>query len=138
MQRPYGSGQIYEKWGSYYGRWRLPDGRRLNRVLGRKRVPRLLGRPDALPAEKALRRVQAEQARMAVRDVTVERLTVDDVLDRLRERLALKGARLSYLQNCESMQGIHISPAIGPSYQRRPPRAGRAARQSHAPARTCA
>jgi hypothetical protein len=42
---------------------------------------------------------------MAARDVTVERLTVDDVLDR-RERLALEGARLSYLQNCESMQRV--------------------------------
>ena len=27
MKRPYGSGQIYEKWGAYYGRWRAPDGR---------------------------------------------------------------------------------------------------------------
>ena len=31
----------------------------------------------------------------------------------MRERLAIEGARLSYRQNCESMQRIHISPAIG-------------------------
>ena len=39
--------------------------------------------------------------------------TVDEVADELRERLAIEGARLSYRQNCESMQRIHVSPAIG-------------------------
>jgi hypothetical protein len=39
--------------------------------------------------------------------------TVDDAADELRERLAIEGARLSYRQNCESMQRIHISPTIG-------------------------
>ena len=46
------------------------------------------------------------------RPTTEERSrTVDDVADELRERLAIEGARLSYRQNCESMQRIHISPA---------------------------
>jgi hypothetical protein len=43
----------------------------------------------------------------------VERLTVDNVADRLRERLVIEGSRRSYLQNCASMQRIHISPALG-------------------------
>jgi hypothetical protein len=34
MRRPPDSGQIYEKWGSYYGRWRTPDGRRRVRLDG--------------------------------------------------------------------------------------------------------
>jgi hypothetical protein len=38
MKRPYGSGQIYEKWGAHYGRWRTPDGQRVNRRLGPKRT----------------------------------------------------------------------------------------------------
>ena len=39
--------------------------------------------------------------------------TVDDLLDALRERLEIEGARLSYRQNCASMQRVHISPALG-------------------------
>ena len=31
----------------------------------------------------------------------------------MRERLAIEGARLSHRQNCESMQRVRISPAIG-------------------------
>lgn len=38
---------------------------------------------------------------------------MDDVVEALRERLALQGARLSYRQNCEAMQRVHISPAMG-------------------------
>jgi hypothetical protein len=39
--------------------------------------------------------------------------TVDDAANALRERLGIEGARLSYRQNCESMQRIHVSPALG-------------------------
>ena len=38
---------------------------------------------------------------------------MDEVADTLRVRLSNRGARLSYRQNCESMQRIHISPALG-------------------------
>jgi hypothetical protein len=113
MKRPYGSGQIYEKWGAYYGRWRTADGRRLNRRLGPKRTA---GAADGLTraqAEQAFRRVQAaEHSRRRV-DVVAEIVTVDSAAEALRARLALEGARRSYLQNCESMQRTHISPALG-------------------------
>ena len=46
-------------------------------------------------------------------DPVVEIVTVDQAADRLRERIAIEGARLSYRQNCESMQRVHISPALG-------------------------
>jgi hypothetical protein len=72
MKRPYGFGQIYEKWGAYYGRWRAP------------------GSSDGLTRAQA-----------------------DDAAEVLRARLAMEGARRSYLQNCESMQRVHISPALG-------------------------
>ena len=39
--------------------------------------------------------------------------TVDEVADELRGRLEIEGARLSYRQNCESMQRVHVSPALG-------------------------
>jgi hypothetical protein len=113
VKRPYGTGQIYEKWGAYYARWRTPDGRRLNRRLGPKRKPDSsdgLTRPQA---EQAFRRMQADEASRNPVDPVVEIVTVDQVADRLRERIAIEGARLSYRQNCESMQRVHISPALG-------------------------
>ena len=104
MKRPPGSGQLYEKWGSYYGRWRTPDGRRLNRKLGPARVK---GGSEGLTraqAEQAFRRIQSEEAARKPAEVVVEILTVDQVADRLRERVAIEGARKSYRQNLESMQ----------------------------------
>jgi integrase len=41
------------------------------------------------------------------------RRTVDDAANELRRQLLLDGARKSYRENCESMQRVHISPAIG-------------------------
>ena len=43
----------------------------------------------------------------------VEILSVDQVAERLRERVAIEGARKSYRQNLESMYRVHISPALG-------------------------
>ena len=43
----------------------------------------------------------------------MEIVTVDQVAERLRERIAIEGARKSYRQNCESMQRVHISPVLG-------------------------
>ena len=113
MPRTYGSGRLYVKSGAYYARWRAPDGRYVNRRLGKVRAR---GESDGLThkeAERAIRRLM-ELESVRPRPTTEERSrTVDDVADELRERLAIEGARLSYLQNCESMQRIHISPAIG-------------------------
>ena len=61
MKRPYGTGQIHGKSGAYYGRWRTPDGRQLNRRLGQASR----GASDGLTraqAEQAFRRIQAEEA----------------------------------------------------------------------------
>jgi len=95
VKRPYGSGQIYEKWGAYYGRWRTPDGQRVNRRLG---VKRTRGGSDGLTrvqAEQAMRRLQADDAARRPIEPTVEIVTVDQAAERLRERIAIEGARLS-------------------------------------------
>jgi hypothetical protein len=64
-------------------------------------------------AERAVRRmIELESLRRSPAIVERPR-TVDDVADAVRERIALEGARLSYRQNCESMQRIHMSPGIG-------------------------
>jgi hypothetical protein len=113
MRRPPGTGQIYEKWGAYYARWRTPDGRRLNRKLGPARTKGAFDGLTRAQAERAFRRIQAEEASRKPVTPVVETVTVDQAADRLRERITIEGARLSYRQNCESMQRVHISPALG-------------------------
>jgi integrase len=64
-------------------------------------------------AERAARRLVEQQGMERSATVRERPPTVDEVADQLRDRLAVEGVRLSYLQNCDSMQRIHISPAIG-------------------------
>ncbi|HEY6891695.1 MAG TPA: site-specific integrase [Solirubrobacter sp.] len=114
MARQHGTGRIYIKHGAYYGRWRTLDGRYVNRRLGK--VWDRGGQGDGLSkrdADRLLRRLmEAEGTR---REPTVEehRRTVDEAADAMRDRLLIEGARKSYRQNCESMQRVHISPALG-------------------------
>ena len=56
--------------------------------------------------------MEAEGARPAP-TAEERRRTVDEAADELRERIAIEGARRSYQENCESMQRVHISPALG-------------------------
>jgi integrase len=112
-QRGRGTGHLYEKHGSYYGRWRTLDGRNLNRIIGPVRTP---GTSDGLTraqAERFFRRLQdaEERAPRPVRGAIVP--SVDEVCDSLRQKLRLRGARRSYLEGCESMQRVHISPWLG-------------------------
>ena len=112
-KRGRGTGHLYEKWGSYYGRWRTLDGRFVNRLVGPVRTP---GGKDGLTrsqAERAFRRLQEaeEHTPRPVRGASAPSL--DDVIDSLRQKLRVAGARTSYLQGCESMQRVHISPRFG-------------------------
>ena len=112
VKRSHGSGHLYVKWGSYYGRWRGVDGRLINKKIGKVRTRGAKDGITRAEAERGLRRlVEAETRRPPPVEESLR--TVDQVADELRERLALEGARLSYRQNCESMQRVHISPAIG-------------------------
>jgi integrase len=108
-----GTGHLYEKWGSYYGRWRTLDGRNVNRIVGPVRTP---GSTDGLTraqAERAFRRLQDAEERTPRPARGQATPTVDDVTNSLRQKLALRGARRSYLEGCESMQRIHLSPRFG-------------------------
>jgi integrase len=112
-KRGRGTGHLYEKWGSYYGRWRTLDGRNVNRLVGPVRTP---GERDGLTrtqAEREFRRLQdaEESSPRPVRGADVP--IVDEVADSLRRKLALGGARRSYLEGCESMQRVHITPHLG-------------------------
>jgi hypothetical protein len=112
-KRTYGTGQLYEKHGSYYGRWWTLDGRQPNRRVGRVRTPGSKNGLTRAQAEAAFRRLQdqEERAPRVVRGALVP--TVDEVTDSLRKKLRLRGLRRSYLEGCESMQRVHISPRLG-------------------------
>ena len=113
VKRSHGSGHLYVKYGSYYGRWRGVDGRLVNKRIGKVRTR---GQKDGITradAERGLRRLVEAEARRPAPAPSERSPTVDAVADELRGRLAIEGARLSFRQNCESMQRVHVSPAIG-------------------------
>jgi integrase len=113
VKRSHGSGHLYVKHGSYYGRWRGLDGRLVNKRIGKVRTR---GQKDGITradAERGLRRLVEAETRQPAPTPSERSPTVDGVADELRGRLAVEGARLSYRQNCESMQRVHVSPAIG-------------------------
>jgi integrase len=112
-RRNYGTGQLYEKHGAYYGRWRTSDGRKLNRKLGAVRRPGESAGLTRTQAERRLRQIQDEEERRPRRAITEPRVTVVDAADSLRRQLAVESARTSYRQNCESMQRVHIAPLLG-------------------------
>jgi integrase len=112
-KRTYGTGHLYEKSGSYYGRWRTYDDRQLNRKIG---PIRNAGENDGLTraqAEREFRRLQDAEERAPKPARGVRRPTVNEVGDSLWQALRLGGARPSYLEGCESMQRVHISPRVG-------------------------
>lgn len=111
-KRDYGTGQLYIEFGSYYGRWRTADGRKLNRKVGKARVKGTSEGLTRAEAERRFRKMQEEEERTPTRSVS-ERRTVDDATDSLRRKLKIEGCRTSYLQGCESMQRVHISPRLG-------------------------
>jgi integrase len=112
-RRSYGTGQLHEKHGAWYGRWRTSDGRRLNRRVGEVRTP---GESDGMTramAEREFRRVQQAEERTPRAPRPRERRTVSEASDSLRRQLAVGGARPTYLSCCESMQRVHVDPSLG-------------------------
>lgn len=105
-------GAVYEKHGSWYGRWRNDEGRRLNRRIGPVRTAE---RPAGLTrreAEKAMRRMQVEEETNPI--PTRDRVyTVDEAMTALRRRLDYIGVSKSYAANCERKQRLHIGPVMG-------------------------
>ena len=112
-KRHAGTGHLYEKWDSYYGRWRTLDGRLLNRKVGPIRSPGGRTGLTRAQAERAFRRMQDEEEDTPRPLPGAHVPTVDEVIDSLRDRLELRGASRSYRENCEYMQRVHISPALG-------------------------
>jgi hypothetical protein len=95
-KRGYGTGQLYPKHGAYYGRWRTLDGRKLNRRIGAVRDENATGGLTRTEAERQFRKLQEAEERRPIR-AGAELRTLDEVTDSLRRRLAVEGARKSYL-----------------------------------------
>lgn len=112
-KRTYGTGQLYEKHGAYYGRWRTNDGRKLNRRLGTIREPGATAGLTRTQAERRFRQMQQDEEIAPRRRADAERVTVADASASLRRRLAVEGARKSYLEGCESMERVHVVPRLG-------------------------
>lgn len=112
-KRSYGTGQLYEKSGAYYGRWRTSNGRRLNRKIGRVRIPGESTGLTRLQAEREFRRMQEAEEIAPRPEPGAPIPTVDEVATSLRERVELRGSRKSYRETCEYMQRVHITPHIG-------------------------
>jgi hypothetical protein len=111
-KRAYGTGNLYEKHGAWYGRWRTTDGRRFNRRIG---PVRSVGEADGLTrrqAERQFRRLQDAEERNPT-PVDAGRHTVADACEALRHKKVIEGASRSHLANCERYLRLHIGPAIG-------------------------
>jgi integrase len=111
-KRNYGTGQLYIKQGSYYGRWRTSDGRRLNRRIGPVRPAGSSEGLTRTEAENVFRKQREKEEKQPRLLQVAARVTLEDTGDSLRRKLALEGARKSYLEGCESMQRVHIVPRL--------------------------
>jgi integrase len=112
-KRRSGTGCLYEKAGSYYGRWRTSDGRQLHRKVGRVRA---VGERDGLTraaAEREFRRMQDAEERDPRPAHGVPLPTIDELATSLRAQQELRGLSKSYRDNCERMQRVHIAPRMG-------------------------
>ncbi|MCW2997415.1 MAG: site-specific integrase [Conexibacter sp.] len=111
-RRGYGTGQVYEKHGSWYGRWRDEDGQRFNRRVGPVRDPK---------TEIGLTRKEAEKHFWKIRQAEEDnptnpaagRHTVDEACEAHRRKLAYVGVSKSYMRGCERKQRLHIGPVLG-------------------------
>jgi integrase len=107
-KRTYGTGQLYENRGRYYGRWRTSDDRRLNRLVGPARSPSHKDGLTKAQAERVFRRMQEAEERRPRPSRDDPRTTVAMAADSLRRQRELEGARRSYLEGLESMQRVHL------------------------------
>ena len=112
-RRTVGTGQLYEKHGAWYGRWRTLDDRKLNRKVGDMRARGESGGLTRPQAERRFVEMQQEEELTPRRRHDEPPFTVADASEAVRQRLEIEGARKSYLRNCESMERCHIVPVLG-------------------------
>jgi len=108
-KRPYGTGHLYEKRGSWYGRWRdQTTGALLNRKVGAKRS---VGDRDGLTRSQAERKLAQMIDAEAIATRGSARMTIAEAGANLLQRLEANGAKRSYSESVESIVRVHLSPA---------------------------
>ncbi len=106
--RRYGTGTVYIKHGSYYGRWTTPTGGRVNRKLGpARRSGGAVGLTRA-DAERRMRELIDQ-----VQTTSSPERTVAYVGQHLLDALTAKGRAPSHLESVESHLRVHLDPFFG-------------------------
>jgi integrase len=108
MKRSYGTGTLYVKAGSWYGRWRVGD-RRVNRRLGPVREPGSREGLTRSQAEAQLRR-QTEQVTVAP---TFEKVTIAEAGERLAAQQEIRGRKPATIEATRSAVRVHLAPYFG-------------------------
>jgi hypothetical protein len=111
-RRPYGTGQLYQKNGNWYGRWRDEEGRRFNRRIGPVEDTRTEYGLTKRQAEKALWKLRDEEEQNPINPLAGQH-TVNDACEAHRRRLAYIDVSESHFKNCERKQRLHIGPVLG-------------------------
>jgi integrase len=109
-RRPYGTGHLYQRYGSWYGRWRAADGARLNRRIGPARTP---GCSDGMTCTEAERAFARLREKVDGRRDRANRRSVANVAAAQRHSLALNGNSVSHVEGCASTYRVHIAPVLG-------------------------
>ena len=107
-KRARGTGSIYIKHGSWYGRWRDSAGRGLNRKLGPVRRP---GERDGLTRAEAEKRLRALIDDRSI--IAPVRVGVAEAGEAVMRRLEMRGAKRTYRMNVEMVLRVHLVPAFG-------------------------
>jgi hypothetical protein len=109
-RRPYGTGHLYQRYGSWYGRWRAADGARLNRRIG---PPRTSGCNDGMTCTEAERAFARLREKVDGRRDRANRRSVANAAAALRHCLVLNGSSVSHVEGCASTYRVHIAPVLG-------------------------
>ncbi len=108
-RRPYGTGTLYQKAGSWYGRWLVGE-HRMNRKLGRVRQP---GTREGLTRSQAERELRRRMEREHAIVATTARLTVGEAGGRLVDHLEALGRKRSTIEGYCSALNVHLAPFFG-------------------------
>lgn len=107
-RRTYGTGRIFIKHRSYYGRWRTAGGGYTNRKLGPVRKP---GTSEGLTKRQAERRLRELMG--TIYDTSQASHTIAIVGALFIEHLQAKGRSRSHLETVESHLRVHLVPFFG-------------------------
>jgi integrase len=104
-KRRYGTGSIFEKRNAWYGQWRVRD-RTITRKLGPIRTP---GGRDGLTRKMAEARLRKLMSEVTVTPL-YERMTVEEVGERLIQHLVARGRKASTTVGYQSYLRVHVVP----------------------------